>query len=231
MRRLLVALVSALTLGGVSANAADMPVKAPVKVAPIPMYNWTGLYIGVNGGGGWGHTDWSYVVSGNTADHDTSGGVIGGTIGYNYQYRNWVFGIEGDVDWANINGSTACPNPAYSCESKIKSIGTIRGRVGPVLGATGNVLLYATGGWAWDRITIQTVHPTVGTNGSTDTSNGWVLGAGVEYAFAPSWSAKLEYLYARFSTDQFTVDSNLAVDAQEHVNLVRVGLNYKFWSF
>lgn len=229
MRRLAVALLAFTALGAASAQAADLPAKAPVyKAPPLLMYNWTGFYIGINGGGGWGHTDWTYVVGGNTASHNASGGVIGATVGYNYQIQNWVLGIEGDWDWARINGSTACPNPTFSCESKIKSIGTLRGRVGTTLGATGNVLLYATGGWAWDRMTIQTVHPTVGTNGETRTPNGWTVGAGVEYGFLPHWSAKLEYLYAGFNTNRYTVDTALQVDARERVNLVRGGINYRF---
>ena len=81
MRRLVVALLATSALS-FAAQAADMPVKAP-RVAPVAMYNWTGFYVGVNGGGVWGNSSWQYVVGGNTAGHKNSGGLIGGTVGYN----------------------------------------------------------------------------------------------------------------------------------------------------
>jgi outer membrane immunogenic protein len=227
MHRFAVALLGATLVGGVSAKAADLPVKAPVYKAPVG-YNWTGFYAGINGGGGFGHTDWTYVVGGTQAGHNTSGGLIGGTVGYNHQIQNWVLGLEGDWDWANIKGSTACPNPAFSCESKLNSLGTLRGRLGMAVGPTGNILLYGTGGWAWGRLNIQTVHPTVGTNGTSHTPSGWTGGGGVEWGFLPHWSAKLEYLYVGFGTNTYTVDTGLQVDAKERVNVIRAGVNYRF---
>lgn len=220
-------LAAAISFGAAqAASAADMPVKAPVyKAPPVLMYNWTGFYVGINGGGGWGHTDWTYVGLGTTANHNTSGGLIGATLGYNYQIQNWVLGIEGDWDWARINGSATCPTATFSCESKLKSLGTIRGRVG---WAWGNTLLYATGGWAWANMTVQTISTATGTVGTSTTPNGWTLGGGVEYAFNPNWSVKAEYLYVRLGTNRYTVDTALQVDAREQVNIVRAGLNYRF---
>jgi outer membrane immunogenic protein len=228
-RKVIGMLAAALGLGlAPAAMAADMPVKAPVyKAPPVVVYNWTGFYVGINGGGGWGHTDWTYVAAGTTAGHDTSGGLIGATLGYNYQIQNWVLGLEGDWDWARINGSTACPNPAFTCESKLKSLGTIRGRVGAVWG---NALIYATGGWAWANLTMQTTSTATGTIGTSTTANGWTLGGGVEYSFMPNWSAKVEYLYVGLGTNRYTVDNALQVDARERVNIVRAGLNYKFFT-
>jgi len=227
MRRVVASLFATTLLGGVAAHAADLPVKTPLYTAPL-MYNWTGFYVGINGGGGFGHTDWTYVIGGAQPGHNTSGGLIGGTVGYNYQIQNWVLGLEGDWDWANIKGSTNCPNPAFSCESKLTSLGTLRGRVGMAVGSTGNVLLYGTGGWAWGRLNIQTVHPTVGTNGTSHTPNGYTVGGGVEWGFLPNWSAKLEYLYVGFGTNTYTVDTGLQVDAKERLNVIRAGVNYRF---
>src|SRR5258707_15542015 len=86
-----------------AAHAADLPrqmvTKAPVYVAPY--YNWTGFYVGVNGGGGWGSASWD-----STGSSDVSGGLVGGTIGYNWQFGTWVIGLEGDIDWAKNKGST-----------------------------------------------------------------------------------------------------------------------------
>jgi outer membrane immunogenic protein len=208
--------------------AADIPAKAPAYKAPVvaPAYNWTGLYIGINGGYGWGRVDWTYVVGGTTANHDTSGGLIGATLGYNHQVGNWVFGLEGDWAWAEVKGSTACPNAAFSCRSELQSIGTIRGRVGY---AWNNFLPYLTGGWAFGDQRIETVNAAAGTNGTSHTASGWTFGGGLEYGINNTWSAKLEYLYADLGTDRYTVDNALQVDARHKVNIFRAGLNYRFW--
>ena len=106
MRTMLLASGAVVLASAMAANAADlqrappvMPTKAPPFVAPLP--DWTGFYIGVNGGGGWGRS--SSDLSGHI---DTSGGVAGGTAGYNAQFGNWVLGVEGDLDWSNIGGSS-----------------------------------------------------------------------------------------------------------------------------
>src|SRR5262245_56524065 len=83
-----------------TANAADLPRRFNPAPQPVyaPVYNWTGFYIGINGGGAWGSSRWDSVGS-----FDVSGGMLGGTIGYNWQAYQWVFGLEGDIDWTNIN--------------------------------------------------------------------------------------------------------------------------------
>jgi hypothetical protein len=105
------------------------------------------IYIGVNGGGGWGRSNWAFTGLGTFTNHDISGGFAGGTIGYNWQMNpNWVFGLEADGDWANINGSAPCPNPAFNCTSNVRNLASFRGRVGYVAGP---VLFYGTGGAAY----------------------------------------------------------------------------------
>ena len=111
MKRLILAGIGALavvtTMG--SANAADisrrqaMPAKAPLYA---PIYNWTGFYVGINGGGGWGRSDVSDPFA--SGRFNVSGGLVGGTLGYNYQMGQAVLGIEGDIDWSNIRGSSIC---------------------------------------------------------------------------------------------------------------------------
>ena len=110
MKRVFFALVSLAALTGTAA-AADLPPRpapAPYYKAPVavPVYNWTGFYIGINGGGGFGRSQWD-----TTGGFNTSGGLVGGTVGYNYQFGQAVVGVEGDIDWADINGTTntACP--------------------------------------------------------------------------------------------------------------------------
>ena len=107
MRRFAVASLGALVLSITAAQAADMSVKAPVyKAPPIVLYNWTGFYVGINGGGGWGRSDHTDTAGVTTGKFNISGGLIGGTVGYNWQNANWVLGLEADWDWASINGST-----------------------------------------------------------------------------------------------------------------------------
>src|SRR5689334_24093436 len=114
MKRVVFALV-ALAATTASAAAADLARRGPYYQAPAPVYapifNWTGFYIGVNGGGGFGSSNWD-----STGSRDVSGGVIGGTAGYNFQFGQVVAGIEGDVDWSGINGTTnnLCP---FGCKT------------------------------------------------------------------------------------------------------------------
>ena len=101
MKRVVFACLGMLGLAA-TANAADLPRRYdPVpQRAFVPVYNWTGFYIGINGGGAWGDSKWDSVGT-----FDVSGGMIGGTVGYNWQIAQWVFGLEGDIDWTNINGT------------------------------------------------------------------------------------------------------------------------------
>jgi outer membrane immunogenic protein len=234
------ALVSAPTL---AADLGRMPVRAPVA-APAPFYNWSGFYLGVQGGGAFGDLDWAYatglpggssapLLGGTTANHTTSGGLLGGTIGFNWQAGTWVFGLEGDYAWANITGTTACPNPAFNCQSRLDSFGTARGRIG---WSWGPGMIYGTGGAAFGDQNIRTVNiaglaiPPSGTprNGSSEFAVGWTAGAGIEFAFAPNWSAKVEALYFDLGTDRYTVDNGLLVDARHSGVVVRGGINYRF---
>src|SRR5215470_3767405 len=124
MKQVLLA-CGALALAGAT-NAADLPPRYPVTRAPIyaPLYNWSGFYLGVNGGGALGSSTWD-----STGDFDLSGGLWGLTAGYNWQAGAFVFGIEGDVDWTNIKGHTFafC---APGCETSNSWLATVRGRVG-----------------------------------------------------------------------------------------------------
>jgi outer membrane immunogenic protein len=216
-----------------SAYAADMPLKAGPMMAPA--FSWTGLYIGVNGGGAWGDTSWQYVLTNALAPHGTSGVLAGGTAGANWQFApNWVAGIEGDLDWANIVGSANCPNPAFLCQSKISELATLRGRLGF---AVDRFMVYGTGGAAWGRDQVQTnflgnaaIPPSGGTiNGTTGNRTGWAAGAGIEWAFWNSLSAKFEYLRYDLGSATTSVDNNLLVATRERGNIIRAGLNWKFY--
>ncbi len=238
------------------ASAADLAV-APYTKAPAynpPLFGWSGGYGGIEAGYGWGHsgqTDSGVPVTTTTTttttvtpppppppppppsfdgNYATTGGLIGGTLGYDWQTGRWVYGAEGDLSWSDIKGrSTVCgpatPTP-HPCGTSLDALGTVRGRVGYALGATGNWLLYGTGGLAvgevrgWDSFT-----PASGSAWRA----GWTGGAGVEVGFATNWTAKLEYLYVDLGKAQlFSVVAGVPETVSFHTNIVRAGVAYHF---
>jgi len=208
-----------------SVSAADLPYKAPAP-APVmaPVWNWSGFYIGINGGYSWGRSsrDLNFfnplngvtIATGTGGGRDLNGGLFGGQVGYNWQASNWVFGLEADAQWTGQRGSTTVLCPVAGCfptvvpggtvaslEDKLQWFATFRGRVGVTV--TPSVLLYATGGGAWGEVqstlglggfTATGIPVTVAGTTSTDRF-GWTVGAGIEAMFSPNWSAKIEYLY------------------------------------
>ncbi len=184
------------------ATAADLPARTYTKAPPmlVPIYDWSGFYVGINGGYGSSRAclDALGVVGApapavrdncGTAD----GGLIGGQVGYNWQAASWVFGLEAQGDWADLKGtapSTLIPGVAVT--GKIDGLGLFTGRVGY---AWNNALLYVKGGAAvasnhYNEFVIGSGAPIAFAN---DTRWGGVVGAGVEYGFAPNWSIALEY--------------------------------------
>jgi outer membrane immunogenic protein len=226
MKKLMLASVGmgVLALAATSADAADIIRRRPPPPAPIvvaPPYNWTGLYVGINGGGGFGHSTVSNAFG--STGMDVSGGLVGGTLGYNYQTGPWVFGIEGDGDWSGIEGSTSSGICAgASCNVRNDWLATLRGRVGY---AYGRFLPYVTGGAAFGDIKTSVS----GFSGSTTDKVGWTLGGGVEAALSGPWTAKLEYLYVDLG-DATCGAANCGVSTTSgfHTNIVRVGINYRF---
>jgi outer membrane immunogenic protein len=200
------------------AVAADV-----VELPGASTYNWTGFYLGAHVGGGKSKVDWEYSIGG-TADHDGSGALGGVQAGYNFQSGNIVYGVEADIAAAKIDGDTSCPNPAFSCESDVKMLGSLRGRIGY---AMDRLLIYGTGGLGFGTVEIGTSGP-IGTNDTTKTRAGWTLGAGLEYAFNDHWSLKGEYKYFDLGKGDYTVDTGLNVEAKVRIHTGVVGLNYKF---
>ena len=221
MRRWLVAFIAGVSTIAVTqiASAADMPVKAPMAVA-APQYNWTGLYIGIEGGGAWGTSRHDFT-GGTHSPFDVSGGLLGGTVGYNWQAGNFLFGLEGDLSWASSKGSTVGVTPCTGgpCTTNLTWLGTARGRVGYVFGMW---MPYVTGGVASGN-----VNTCENLTCSSDTHTGWTFGGGVEARFMGNWSAKAEYLYADLGSHNayFFIVPHTATLTE---NIVRVGLNYKF---
>jgi outer membrane immunogenic protein len=223
MKSVLLASVGIVTLAALAgpAGAADLPRRyEPVVKAPIyaPMvYNWTGFYIGINGGGAWGHSAWD-----STSGFDLSGGLVGGTAGYNWQTGPWVFGIEGDIDWTNIEGKTnaACP---LGCTTGNGWLGTVRGRVGY---AFDRIMPYFTAGLAVGDIKAST--PLFA--GKSETNAGWTVGGGLEVAIMNNWTAKAEYLYVDLGEINCGINCGALINDKVNFtsHILRGGINYRF---
>jgi outer membrane immunogenic protein len=222
-----------------SASAADLPLPQVYK-APPAFFSWTGWYIGVNGGGGWGTTSHT-VTAGITAlpavttgNFNTTGGLAGGTVGYNYQFNWFLVGAEADLDWSNIRGTFngAVPIPGgtagFSVSSQLQWLETTRVRAGFVWD---HALIYGTAGAALAGLN-ATANASAAASGigaavtasDTQTRFGWTAGGGVEYAFTNYLSGKVEYMYVDLgSQNQIVIDS-----VKFKTNIVRAGLNLHF---
>ncbi len=244
LRKTILAFGTAALFGAAGlANAADLPVKAR-SMAPAPAWSWTGFYVGVNAGFGGDETRYPFTAAAVAGDArlTSSGGLAGGQVGYNWQWvPGWVVGVEGDIDWANIESkvSVAANAPgvavALSAGTEVNWFATVRGRVGYTGWFDNRMMVYGTGGVAFGNTTTRLNAAGLGAAFAFSHDNdksGWTAGAGVEFAFAPNLTWKTEYLYVDLGRDNvFTgavagVPFSIAEDTRFH--LVRAGLNYKF---
>lgn len=243
MRLLLAA--AALALSASTAFAADLTYEPAPVAAPVEVFSWTGFYVGVHGGYGWGHTQDTHNP--NAFGQTLTGGFGGAQIGYNYQFaNNVVLGAEADVaysgigkDWGGVNEF----DPYYG-EDKIDWFGTVRARVGY---SADRFLPYLTGGLAWANVDhklgcdADRVAVTIGgcrtpfETSKSDTAWGYTIGAGVEYAITKNVTVKAEYLYTDLGKNDVTlVDVNYPTSSVNNrefdtsFNSVKLGLNYKF---
>ena len=236
MKRILLAAALALAAGG-QALAADLPQPAPPRApatyvpVPVPVFSWTGIYVGVNGGYAFGDSSWTTPGLTPTGNFSTSGYLVGGTLGGNYQWGQFVLGIEGDWDWTNMSGSpglSACSGPfSTACTTQSDWLATVRGRAGY---AFDRILIYGTGGGAFGNV--QAAYSTLPFSSSTQM--GWTAGGGVEFAFTPNLTAKVEYLYVDLGNQSCAVGNcslpgSSATTVTFTENIVRAGINYKFW--
>jgi len=221
MRKILLpgaaALMAALSFSA-PAGAADMAVPYTKAPAMIPaLYDWSGFYIGLNGGGGSARKCWDInnnlgapVASFREGCHDATGGLAGGQIGYRWQSSAWVFGLEAQGDWADFKGSSASAFPfafAVTDRSRVNAFGLFTGQVGY---AWNNVLWYVKGGGAVasDKYTGIVTATGVTFDQASETRWGGTVGTGVEFSFAPSWSVAFEYDHLFLGTRNVTLTSS-----------------------
>jgi outer membrane immunogenic protein len=248
MKKILLA-TSALLATVCVASAADLAARhyAKAPVAPIAtVYDWTGFYIGGHVGGGWGDQGSTELPPGTGAfpagtvfakNHPSGflGGVQGG---YNWQFSNVVLGVEGEYSWADMKGdaqTASIPIPAIVTHTttKVDDIATVTGRIGY---AFNNWLFYGKGGWAWARTGSNSEVTRSGVpfnyTSSRSDRDGWVLGAGIEWGFAPNWSAKIEYEHIDLGNKTVQINSTAAatsfVDSSSRIDVVKAGVNYRF---
>jgi outer membrane immunogenic protein len=226
--RLLGAAAALATFGLGHAYAADAVVEPVEEVVVVDAFSWTGFYLGANVGYGWGDADHLAGFNSGTGinDFDIDGAFAGGQVGYNWQIERFVIGAEADIQWSDIEGDCApgaCGVP-QTTSHEIDWFGTVRARLGY---AAGEWMPYITGGYAFGDATRTT---SSGGGSSADASiDGWVAGAGVEWAFAPNWSAKAEYQYLDFGDERYvfpTAGLDPIVDLT--FSTVRIGVNYRF---
>jgi outer membrane immunogenic protein len=213
-------------------HAADLPpapsYKAPV-MAPMVGYNWTGFYVGANVGGGFANTTATSTalnIPFATINGKLNGVIGGGEVGYNYQYTNWVFGVEADFQGSSERASGAGVTESFPW------FGTVRGRIGftPV----DRWLVYATGGLAYGELKTSGAFPVGGVAvpfNAQSTKAGWTVGGGVEAALWGNWTGKVEYLYVdinNFNLNTAVMGIPVTTNVRLHENIGRVGVNYRF---
>jgi outer membrane immunogenic protein len=245
MKKFALGMLAAVAMTG-SAAAADLAAR-PYTKAPAPViaaaYDWSGFYLGINGGGGWSHKCWDRTAGRNTlfvtaiaeGCHDASGGTIGGQVGYRWQAGNWVFGLEGQGNWADFTGS----NPSLffgnvTNRTKVDAFGMVTGQIGYTWN---NVLGYVKGGAAVTHDKYDGVITNTGFvfDRATETRWGGAIGAGLEYGFAPNWSVAVEYDHLFMGSRNLILTSTIVPGAlsrgetiRQDVDMVTARINYRF---
>jgi outer membrane immunogenic protein len=243
MKKFLLSTIGLVALGmSAPASAADMPVSSPPP-APLPVvYNWSGFYIGANGG--WGQSrnclDFNSAAVGAAIGdgcRDRSGGLVGGQLGYRWQTNQFVFGLEGQGDWADFSHTrVSVIDPFFSTRGKTDAIGLFTGQVGWAWGAS---LLYLKGGAAVTNNQFDILRTFDGLDlaGTSATRWGSAVGVGWEYGFASNWSVGVEYdhLFMDNSNNSFSAVNPIFTTAvnriRQDVDMVTLRFNYRFGGY
>jgi outer membrane immunogenic protein len=230
VKKLLLA-VSALALSAATASAADLAARPYVKAPPLPaVYDWSGFYIGVNGGYGWGRDSFADPTTGLTdGSHNSNGAIAGGQLGWRAQTGAFVWGVDFQGGWADLKGSNAGVfNPALTFNSKTNGLASFALEAGY---AFNNVLLYARGGAGWASNTYSSTVTATGLGVGSQYEGRWggLLGAGLEYGITQNWTVGVEYNH--YFLGSLNEDIGPAL-APEHIgqslDTVTAKINYKF---
>jgi len=225
MKKIILATAVA-ALSSTAAFAADLPARTYTKAPPpivAPVYNWTGFYVGGFVGGAFdgsnGFSTNDPTVLGSRSDSSFFGG---GQVGYNYQFApNWVAGIEGDIGGLSSNNHSFANSFLEAASVKNDWLASVTGRLGYTWGPG---LIYAKGGVAFRDAKVDSNTPVLVGRDNT----GYTIGGGLEYMFAPAWSAKVEYQYYNFDRTSLTFPSTSSVSFRDDVHTVKAGINYHF---
>lgn len=208
-------------LGAVSAFLLAGP-----AIAAGPTHDWNGFFAGLNAGYDYGHADLSFSGIGTSAFNTLTGVQIGVDGGYNKQFGHFVAGVELSAASADLNGDRPCPNPTFTCGTRLNGIFDASGRLGYALG---DALLFAKGGLAGADM----VHRLSRAGGPDATDHdtmihGYLAGAGAEYAFSPAFSGKLEYNYLHYGDEKSSDTFGEVLHDKVLVNVIKIGVDYKF---
>jgi len=245
MKSFLLATVGLVALVGIAApaSAADMAVKArPPAPVIAPIYDWTGFYIGGNGGWGQSRNCWDFLDAAGFAVasgcRERSGGLAGGQIGYRWQASQWVFGVEAQGDWADLSNTRISLFDAdFSTRTKTDAIGLFTGQIGYAWNAA---LFYVKGGAAVTSNRFSILDTLTGIELASASSTRWggVVGVGFEYGFAPNWSFGVEYdhLFMGDANNSFSVVNPINAAfinnrISQDVDMVTVRINYRFGGY
>ena len=220
---------------GVAALAISISSVNPAVAQPAPAepaFNWSGFYLGVAGGGGFGSTKHTNATNGATSGNDTglNGGIVGGTYGFNWQLDpNWLVGVEGDVSWSPLEDRFA-PSGfcGGGCVTNLHWLGTDRLRAGFI--TDDEWLFYATGGIAYGDVRATIQPPGICCTDETHMRLGYAVGGGAETPIAPQLSLKLEYLFVDLGNKVNYHITGIGGDPEKvsvRANIFRVGINYE----
>jgi outer membrane immunogenic protein len=246
MKKFLLGTVGLLALGiAAPASAADLAARPYTKAPPpmiAPIYDWTGFYIGANGGWGESRSCADFITAGglDTAEGcgSRSGGLFGGQLGYRWQASQWVFGVEAQGDWADLsNTRLSLSDPTLSTQTKTSGVGLFTGQIGYAWNAS---LFYVKGGAAVtdNTFSVLDTFSGIGLVATSATRWGGTVGVGWEYGFAPNWSAGIEYdhLFMGNANNSFTATDPRLVGflndrVSQDVDMVTLRVNYRFGGY
>jgi len=236
MKRILLTTVSLGVLGLLSpAFGADLPTYSKAPPIATPVYDWSGYYVGVFGGGGYGNHNLSNALgpaglANFTVNYSSQGGLVGGEFGYNVQSGSYLVGFEGDAAWASIKGDDAFALGSNDA-TNLHWAGTLRARGGFTVD---RLLMFFTGGWAYGDLQHTNTDPVLGVDQFSNHRSGLTAGGGIAYAMTNNLIGKIEYRYYDFGAytrpglPTLTANGQLPYTVNSTYSVVTLGLDFKF---